>query len=223
VPVLEALAGARHVVALDLRGHGESDPATEEEYHVEDYAADVLAVADALGLRRFALSGHSVGGLVVIECAARQPERVAALLLVDPSGDSSRLPREEVEASLAEVAKEPRGEIELHFRQFLTGGAPGTSQVVLEDLARVPDEVLLPSLESAMSYPAVESLGRYSGAVACLVTPFNDSAASLPHLLPELSVHRVRNTSHWPMLDRPREIAHALAALLEPKLAAFTD
>jgi pimeloyl-ACP methyl ester carboxylesterase len=68
-------------VAFDLRGHGAS--AEADDYSVEAFAADVEAVADKLGLRRFVLVDHSLGTQVVIEFARRHPERVAALMLVE--------------------------------------------------------------------------------------------------------------------------------------------
>ena len=46
-------------------------------------AADLVAIADHVGLERVALVGHSMGGFVVSETAARYPERVASVLLVD--------------------------------------------------------------------------------------------------------------------------------------------
>ena len=54
-----------HVVAPDLRGHGESDaPPRPHAYGLEIFAADVVALADALGWPRFSLLGHSMGGMV---------------------------------------------------------------------------------------------------------------------------------------------------------------
>jgi pimeloyl-ACP methyl ester carboxylesterase len=47
------------------------------------HAADMVAVADHLGLDRVALAGHSMGGFVVTETAARYPSRVSSVLLID--------------------------------------------------------------------------------------------------------------------------------------------
>jgi pimeloyl-ACP methyl ester carboxylesterase len=69
------------VVAVDLRGHGESDkPHEPSAYRAEDFATDVLAVADAEGLDRFAVWGMSYGGWVAWMTAYRAPERVAAMI-----------------------------------------------------------------------------------------------------------------------------------------------
>lgn len=72
-----------HVVALDTRGHGDSDRAPNADYAIETLAADALAVIDAIG-RPVALIGASMGGLTGILVADHAgPQRVTKLVLVD--------------------------------------------------------------------------------------------------------------------------------------------
>src|SRR4029079_11448987 len=64
------------VVTFDHRGHGSSDKPTDSTaYSLERLRADRLAVADAAGLDRFRLLGHSMGGMVVRRIAVDRPER----------------------------------------------------------------------------------------------------------------------------------------------------
>jgi pimeloyl-ACP methyl ester carboxylesterase len=80
------LARDHTVVTFDHRGHGASDkPDRLEAYSLERLAADVLAVADATGLDRFRLLGHSMGGMVVRRVVLARPDRVEALVLMDTS------------------------------------------------------------------------------------------------------------------------------------------
>lgn len=73
-----------HVVVPDLRGHGASDhPEGEEAYTLPAMAEDALALADALGWERFALLGHSMGGMVAQLVALDDPGRLVALVLMD--------------------------------------------------------------------------------------------------------------------------------------------
>jgi pimeloyl-ACP methyl ester carboxylesterase len=68
-------------VLVDSRGHGLSDkPADEAAYSLEEYAADVEAVIDAVGAPRVALWGYSSGANVAGAVAERIPDRVAALI-----------------------------------------------------------------------------------------------------------------------------------------------
>lgn len=72
-----------HVIALDTRGHGDSDRAPNADYAIETLAADALAVIDAIG-RPVALIGASMGGLTGILVADQAgPQRVSKLVLVD--------------------------------------------------------------------------------------------------------------------------------------------
>ncbi len=81
--VAPELATARRVVRWDLPGHGGS-PAEliGPGATVADLAGLVLALADALGIDRFAYAGVSLGGAVGLHLAARHPERVTSLALV---------------------------------------------------------------------------------------------------------------------------------------------
>jgi len=69
------------IVNVDMRGHGRSDkPHEPAAYHVDAFASDVLAVADAEGMDRFAIWGLSYGGWVAWSTANTAPERVAAII-----------------------------------------------------------------------------------------------------------------------------------------------
>ena len=81
-PVAAALAGRVRLVAPDLRGRAGS-AGLPEPYGMAAHAADLIAVADHLGVSRMHLVGHSMGGFVVTATAARHPSRVASVLLVD--------------------------------------------------------------------------------------------------------------------------------------------
>ncbi len=70
------------VVAVDLRGHGQSDK-PERGYDFATMAFDLLAVLDALGWQRAVVAGQSMGGNLVLELAALAPARVAGVAGVD--------------------------------------------------------------------------------------------------------------------------------------------
>jgi pimeloyl-ACP methyl ester carboxylesterase len=91
----EAMTDRYRVVALDLRGHGESGWAGAEGYGVDDMVADLECLVAALDLRSVSLLGLSMGGLVAMEYAARRPEPLAACVIVDvgPEMDPSGVER----------------------------------------------------------------------------------------------------------------------------------
>jgi len=73
----------RRVVAPDLRGHGGSG--WEPPWDLDTHVADLLETADSLGIERADWVGHSIGGRLVAELAARAPERVDRAVLLDPA------------------------------------------------------------------------------------------------------------------------------------------
>jgi pimeloyl-ACP methyl ester carboxylesterase len=72
-----------HVMAIDMRGHGDSAWSPEGAYLVEDYVKDLEAFADQLNLRGLTLLGNSTGGRVVQVYAGLHPDRVSRLISED--------------------------------------------------------------------------------------------------------------------------------------------
>jgi pimeloyl-ACP methyl ester carboxylesterase len=78
--VLDQLPRSVRAVAVSQRGHGDSDKPTAG-YRVEDFAADVVPLLDALAIERAVLVGHSASGLAARRVALDSPDRVAGLVL----------------------------------------------------------------------------------------------------------------------------------------------
>src|SRR6516225_3605580 len=72
-----------HVIAIDMRGHGDSGWSPEGAYLVEDYVKDLEGLVDQLNLRNLALLGNSTGGRVVQVYAGLHPDRMARLISED--------------------------------------------------------------------------------------------------------------------------------------------
>lgn len=75
-----------HVVALDLRGHGDSAWAYGGPYAIADNVLDLANLIDALGLGPVTLVGHSLGGSVTLMYAGTYPERVRKLVSIEGLG-----------------------------------------------------------------------------------------------------------------------------------------
>jgi len=85
-PLARALGapGDLRVVALDRRGSGERRLEPPRAVAMDEHLADLAALLDAEGAGRAVLVGHSFGGVVALEAAARLPERVAAVVAWEP-------------------------------------------------------------------------------------------------------------------------------------------
>jgi aminoacrylate hydrolase len=84
-PNLDALAEDHRLILYDHRGTGRSDRALQPDLTVDDMADDVIAIADALEIRRFVLMGHAAGAAIGLSIALRFPERIDRLVAINAS------------------------------------------------------------------------------------------------------------------------------------------
>ena len=87
----ETLADRFYVVAPDQRGRGETDWDPARNYFADQYAADLAALVDHLGVEKVHVLGHSMGGINALACALTHADRFASLILEDsgPEADGS--------------------------------------------------------------------------------------------------------------------------------------
>lgn len=83
-PIAEVLATRFRVLAIDLRGHGDSDK-PDGRYSWPEVVSDLPGVIDALGLEDILLVGHSRGGGVAVLGGSQRPERIWRMALMEPT------------------------------------------------------------------------------------------------------------------------------------------
>jgi len=115
--IAAVLAAHRTLAAPDLRGRGRSEqPATG--YSVDHHCRDIEALMDALGVSQAALMGHSLGALIALVFAARNPARVERLVLVDGAGGLTSEQTRKVFESIR-PALERLGRVYSNFSDYL--------------------------------------------------------------------------------------------------------
>jgi pimeloyl-ACP methyl ester carboxylesterase len=140
-PWLDQLAAAGwHAVAPDQRGHGASSkPASEATYSFEIFRDDALRLTDLLGWNRFALLGHSMGGMVAQFVALRASQRLTGLILMDTSHGPLKLDEDLVQAAvsivrtqgmdvLADILADRAGPLDTPAHQRLLAERPGYAE-----------------------------------------------------------------------------------------------
>ena len=95
------LAREFRVIAIDQRGHGQSDRATDRDYTRASQMEDLEAIIESLGLRSVTLIGHSMGGANAICYAAEHPEMVTALVVIETAPEVLRSGIETIRRLLA--------------------------------------------------------------------------------------------------------------------------
>lgn len=209
---LQHLRRNRGAIALDVRGHGQSEPAPDGEYTIAAMAGDVAAAANTLKLNRFVLVGHSMGGGVALAYAGAHPDRVAGLMLVDPIGDGTQIPAAESGSFLAGLERDYVTAIRKYWTEI--GGPDSTVRArLIADLQATPQDAVLEVLRSVMQFDPRPALNCYHGPMLSVVTPYNDQPFSL-HRVGSFPHRIVQDTGHWIQLDKPDELNRMLDEFL---------
>jgi len=202
------MRAGRHVVALDLPGHGET---TVEATNVDAMAAAAVAFLERLGGEAVELAGHSIGGAVAARVATLVPARVRRLTLLAPAGMDR--------------------EIDLGFIHGIAGArSAGALRHLLRRLAVRPATLTTTQLEALA---AELSRGRLAGLVATLVDAGGQQvdivgdlrALPMPvrvvwgvqdRIIPwtqasqagsRVAIHLIQDAGHVPHWDQPTEVA----------------
>jgi 3-oxoadipate enol-lactonase len=105
-PQVPALAERYRVLTYDTRGHGET-PAPPGPYTLDDLVDDVVALLDEVGAERAHLAGVSLGGMVALRMAVREPQRVHRLVLLCTSASTDAGPFRERAAAVRQGGTAP--------------------------------------------------------------------------------------------------------------------
>lgn len=98
--IARALQPHFHVIAPDLRGHGDSDWATGSSYSMTDHIYDLTRMVTACGIEQMTLVGHSFGGMISLVYTGAFPEKVSRLVNLD-GAFPPRAPSAPIEAQFA--------------------------------------------------------------------------------------------------------------------------
>ena len=213
---LTHLRRTRRAVALDLRGHGQSEPPSDGKLEPGAFADDVRRVLDTLAIERAVLVGHSLGGGVAVAFAGLWPERAAGLLLVDPIDDPSKRPADaSVEAFLRQLeGPDYDTAIAAYWTELLKLASDGVREQVLADLQITPRTTVVGSMRGMAGFNAEAALARGRGPMLTITTPLNDFPSSLHNVVAGLRQETMTGVSHWMHLDRPGEFNAALDRFL---------
>lgn len=203
---LELLRLHRRALAIDLPGHGRSPHPHDGIYSIESLSGSVKETIDALGIERYVLVGHSLGASVAGSVAAADPQRTAGLLLVDPPGDSTQMPPEEVAQILGALHSPAYDDfMKGYWRQILDGSTEETVQQLMADLDRAEKEMMIALVEELFAHNPVPAVQAYPGPKLSVIVPVNDTPISLHNQVSDLPVQEITATGHWLQLDKPAE------------------
>jgi pimeloyl-ACP methyl ester carboxylesterase len=221
------MAADYRVIALDLRGHGDSGWPGAGNYTTEHYAADVAGLVDHLGLQRVVVLGGSLGGRAALVYAAQHPDTAAALIMEDvgpvrpPSiaaGFAARIQAGDPELdSVDEWADQFQGnntltprEVFLHNARHATRRLPNGKLGLKRDPAIQSDFVALELWQyvEKVKGPFLLILGSESTIVG------EDQQTGLRERAPQVEIETVRGAGHIVVQDKLDEFEASVRGFL---------
>lgn len=208
-------------VALDLRGHGASDKPEAGPYTLPGFADDVAWLCQQLALERPVLIGHSMGGTIGFDVAARYPSLPSAVALLDSALSLSPAAR----AAVLKLVQELRGPDYRTIQREYVGHAlfippddAATRERVLDAMGTAPRYMMIAAMEGLAAYdaaPVVHGLRVPTAFVAGNEPIPRTDVATLRALLPDVWYAQTLGSGHFVQLMVPAQINSMLDRFLE--------
>jgi pimeloyl-ACP methyl ester carboxylesterase len=222
---VEHFARSHRVVAVDLRGHGASDK-PYQEYTLDGFVDDLVWLCDQLRLVKPVIVGHSMGGNVALELAARHSELPAAIVLVD----SVVTPGPAFLEAVRPVAEALRGPgyreavAALYASVFLPTDDPERKARIVETASSAPQHVMSSAFEHHIT-----DYDASAAAAACTVPTLYIGAAApfadverFRALCPQLMVGQTVGAGHFNLLEVPEQVNAMIERFLIVSAPRFT-
>jgi esterase len=226
------LRGKHHCLALDQRGHGDSEWSPSVDYAPDAYARDIHGLIEQLGLERPVLVGQSLGGLNALTYATRAADRLAGIVAIDVGPDFQREGAKRVTRFLADPGP---GSVE-DFVERARAANPRRDPRLLRyslqhNLRRLPDQTWTWKYDPRRITPEhfaslMRSLERLRESTAAITCPalvvrgaqsdvLNDEqAADFAASLPDGRWAKVEAAGHNVQSENPRELVRILTGFL---------
>jgi len=215
-PQAEYFSRQHRVVTVDLRGHGESDK-PRGAYPIALYADDIAYIIEQSALGKVVAVGHSSGGMTVLQLAAVHPDRVAAIVMVDPAPfafpPEVRVALESMAAAIEAGNQDARGEFIKNM--FLPTSDRQLVANVMAVMLGAPSHVAADAIRGALAFDgrAVAALCKVPALHLAATPPLNP-----PHLMSEWLPNVVNGwtvgAGHFNQLEVPDQVNAMIEAFL---------
>lgn len=217
-PQFDHFKASHTVAALDLRGCGKSDRPTDG-YDLPSLADDVAWLCDELGISRPIVVGHSLGGMIAIELAARHPSVPLAVVAVDP-GPINPLPEtQRVFEGFAAQLDGPAGEAvrRAWVEAIRTTDDSDQKRWIIETMCSVPLSVAAAGIRGVIGWNGIAALELCAVPLLVLRSRMggdNDPARLLP-LKPDLHFGVTVGAGHFHQLEVPEQVTPMIERFIQ--------
>ncbi|MBK8763649.1 MAG: alpha/beta hydrolase [Burkholderiaceae bacterium] len=216
-------------IAINNRGAGATEaPPNESDFTIQKFAADAFELVSQLGLARFTLVGHSMGGATVAQFAVDHPELVSGLVLLDPaSPNGAAMEPAQLEAFLdqrmvlrREQQARGAGNDGIDARGS-TDFDPEQLRLLMQDTAAAPERRLRGSMRSMMQLRLADRVKALPMPVLLAagdrdaIIPLENMLASWAMYPKGTGLHVWHGEGHSPNVDCPRQVAALLQRFIE--------
>jgi pimeloyl-ACP methyl ester carboxylesterase len=222
---LEELSDEARVIAIDLPGFGGSQPLEAGEASIDGYADAIARWAGEVGLDRFVIAGHSMGGYVALAFARRHPEMLAGLGLVctrpGPDTEQARQGRYTMIDNVRE--KGPQAVVDAMLPRLLSPRTrekqPGVEEQTRQVMLRQGSGGIIAALQAMASRPDSSPMLAQIEVPTAVIGGADDAiipAAEedlMAATIPGATQLRIDGAGHMPMLEQPERLTDALLNL----------
>lgn len=188
---------------LDVRGRGLSEASEALDYGLDAQVADVIAFAESIGLRRYAMVGHSMGGRIALRAAAASPPGLTRLVAIDPpvSGPGRRPYPAKLSWYLDSIREAARGISLDRMREFCPTWTESQLRMRAQWLHTCDERAVTASFEGFHADDVHQNLPKIKVPLLLMTAGRGDvvrpgDVSELKELAPHLEVSQVKNAGH---------------------------
>ncbi len=215
----------RRVVAVDLRGHGRSDK-PHQRYAMRLFADDLAWICGQIGLAKPVVVGHSMGGIVAFDLAARYPDLPSAVVMLDAAVVLPSATRAAIPSFLEELRGPDYREVLSRYvasALFIPTDDQERKVNILGSMASAPQHVVVSAFEGLRDYDPTEANGGLAVpglyVAADELQPRSDMAR-FHEMFPQVLYGKTVGSGHFCQLEVPEQVNAMIDRFLAVALPA---